>query len=86
VYVLQFEHLKIKIHITHTLLGLGQHNTVLGCSEMDKSDYSEVKELITTNSNCPTSNSLFDGDSVVFYGSTKDDSVPKVQPSQSQWY
>lgn len=44
---------------------------------MDKSDYSEVKELITTNSNCPT-NSPFDGDSVVFYGSAKDDSFQKV--------
>lgn len=40
---------------------------------MDKSDYSEVKELITSSSsNCPTAtNSPFDGD---FYGSAKDDS------------
>lgn len=45
---------------------------------MDKGDYSEVKELITSNSNRST-NSLFDGDSVVFYGSTKDESFPKVQ-------
>lgn len=44
---------------------------------MDKSDYSEVKELITTNSNCPTNNSHFDGDSVVFYGAAKDDSFQK---------
>ncbi|XP_024394940.1 uncharacterized protein [Physcomitrium patens] len=43
---------------------------------MDKGDYSEVKELITSNSNRST-NSLFDGDSVVFYGSTKDESFPK---------
>lgn len=50
---------------------------------MDKSDYSEVKELITTNSNCPTNNSHFDGDSVVFYGAAKDDSFQKVSLSSS---
>lgn len=44
---------------------------------MDKGDYSEVKELITTNSNCAT-NSPFDGDSVTFYGAAKDDSFHKV--------
>lgn len=44
---------------------------------MDKGDYSEVKELITTNSNCAT-NSPFDGDGVTFYGAAKDDSFHKV--------
>ena len=49
----------------------------LGSSAMDKGDYSEVKELITSNSNCAT-NSPFDGDSLAFYGSAKDDSFQKV--------
>lgn len=47
-------------------------------SEMDEGDYSKVKELITSKSNRST-NSLFDGDSVVFYGSAKDESFPRVQ-------
>lgn len=46
-------------------------------SEMDKGDYSDVKELISNNTNCGTS--PFDGDSAVFYaGSNKDDSLQKV--------
>lgn len=44
---------------------------------MDKGDYSDVKELISNNTNCGTS--PFDGDSAVFYaGSNKDDSLQKV--------
>ncbi|KAG0588539.1 hypothetical protein KC19_2G249900 [Ceratodon purpureus] len=43
---------------------------------MDKGDYSEVKELITTNSNSATY-SPFDGDSGAFYSSAKDDSFQK---------
>ncbi|XP_024399905.1 uncharacterized protein [Physcomitrium patens] len=43
---------------------------------MEKSDYSEVKELITSNSNCPT-NSPFDGENSVVCGSAQDEAFPK---------